>query len=170
MTSTTEPDRALLLDHLGGQRRHVLGIIQGLTDEELHRPVLPSGWTCLGLVHHLALDVERFWFRQVMAGAPEVPDAPTGLADLENAWLVAPDADPSAVLDTYRREVELADAVIATLALDDEPAWWPDFFGDWRADNLREVLLHVITETATHAGHLDAARELVDGRQWMVLT
>ena len=36
-------------------------------------------------------------------------------------------------------------------------------------DNLREVVLHVITETATHAGHLDAVRELIDGRTWMVL-
>jgi hypothetical protein len=39
-----------------------------------------------------------------------------------------------------------------------------------RLDNLREILLHVIAETATHAGHLDAARELIDGRQWIVLT
>jgi uncharacterized damage-inducible protein DinB len=170
MAPNTEPDRALLLDHLSSQRRHILGILEGLTDDQLHQPVLPSGWSCLGLVHHLALDVERFWFRQVMAGVPELPDGPTGLADLENAWLVGPEANATAVLDTYRREVELADAVIGTLSLEDEPAWWPDFFGDWRADNLRDVLLHVITETATHAGHLDAARERVDGRQWMVLT
>jgi len=37
-------------------------------------------------------------------------------------------------------------------------------------DDLREILLHVITETACHAGHLDAARELIDGKQWLVLT
>jgi hypothetical protein len=43
-------------------------------------------------------------------------------------------------------------------------------FGDWRLDNLGDVLMHVIGETATHAGHLDAARELIDGRQWLVLT
>jgi hypothetical protein len=39
-----------------------------------------------------------------------------------------------------------------------------------RLDDLREILLHVIAETACHAGHLDTARELIDGRQWMVLT
>jgi hypothetical protein len=43
-------------------------------------------------------------------------------------------------------------------------------FGDWRLHDLREILLHVITETACHAGHLDAARELIDGRRWLVLT
>ena len=40
------------------------------------------------------------------------------------------------------------------------PASWPSFFGSWRLENMRAVILHVITETACHAGHLDAAREL----------
>ena len=50
-------ERAALLDWLNGQRRHVLGVLQGLPDEDLRRPVLPSKWTCLGLVRHLAVDV-----------------------------------------------------------------------------------------------------------------
>ncbi len=49
------------------------------------------------------------------------------------------------------------------------PAWWPDFFSDFPARPLRRTILHVITETACHAGHLDAARELTDGTQWLVL-
>ena len=49
--------------------------------------------------------------------------------------------------------------------------WRPSSLaGRWRLDNLREVILHVLTETAVHAGHLDAARELIDGRTWLVLT
>jgi len=51
----------------------------------------------------------------------------------------------------------------------DACAWWPDFFGDWRLNNHRDILFHVMTETACHAGHLDAVRELIDGRQWLVL-
>jgi hypothetical protein len=43
----------------------------------------------------------------------------------------------------------------------------PDYFSDWRLRDVREIILHVITETAVHAGHLDAARELLDGRTWM---
>jgi len=75
------------------------------------------------------------------------------------------------VLDADRREIELADAIIAATSLDSAPAWWPeDLFGSWRLDDLREILLHVIAETACHAGHLDAAGELIDGRQWIVLT
>ena len=74
------------------------------------------------------------------------------------------------VLDLYRRECERSDAVLVATDLDAPPQWWPDHFGEWRMDDLREIAMHVVTETACHAGHLDTARELVDGRQWMVLT
>ncbi len=167
-----EPDREriALLDELAAQRRHVLGILDGLDDEALRRPVLPSGWSCVGLVQHLALDVERFWFRQVMPGTPSLEPRPGSLADLEDAWQVDPATPAASVIEGYRRETELADAAIGGLALDAAPGWWPDFFGDYRMDDLREVVLHVIVETAAHAGHLDVVRELLDGRQWMVLT
>lgn len=81
--STREGD--FLLAALHSQRAHVLGAFDGLPDEALRRPVLPSGWTCLGLVQHLALDVERFWFRAVSAG--ESVDLKSGDA----AWQVGPD-------------------------------------------------------------------------------
>ena len=153
-----------LLSSLANQRQHVLGSLEGLSEEDLQRPMLPSQWTCAGLVHHLAIDVERFWFRAVVAGEP-VPGDPG------NAWQVPAGLTAGAVLDLYRREIELADAIIAATPPDSAPAWWPeDLFGSWRLDDLREILLHVIAETACHAGHLDAARELIDGRQWVVLT
>jgi Protein of unknown function (DUF664) len=50
---------SVLLSSVNNQREHVLGILEGLPEDALRRPVLPTGWTCLGLVHHLALDVER---------------------------------------------------------------------------------------------------------------
>jgi hypothetical protein len=56
-----------LLDCLENQRGHVVGILDGLSSEALHQTMLPSEWTSLGLVNHLALDVERFWFRQVVS-------------------------------------------------------------------------------------------------------
>jgi Protein of unknown function (DUF664) len=60
-------ERAALLDCLNDQRSHVLGVMKGLPEEALRRPVLPSGWTCLGMLRHLAVDDERFWFRGVAA-------------------------------------------------------------------------------------------------------
>jgi hypothetical protein len=162
-------ERLVLLDQLASERRHVLGILDGLTEEQLRAPMLPSGWSCASLVQHLALDVERFWFRQVMPGVTDLEPVPGSFADLEDAWVLGP-GPATAILDGYRVEIELADAAIAPLSLDAAPGWWPDFFGDSRMDDLREVILHVISETAAHAGHLDVVRELIDGRQWMVLT
>jgi Protein of unknown function (DUF664) len=151
-----------------GQRRHVLGILEGLGEEELRRPVLPSGWTCLGLVSHLALDIERFWFRAVVAGERIAIEE---LTSTGNAWLVPPDVPAREIFDLYMAQIVLANEVIAATPAHTEPAWWPaGHFGGWRLDCLREILLHVITETACHAGHLDAARELTDGRMWRVLT
>ncbi|MET8329237.1 DUF664 domain-containing protein [Streptomyces sp. NPDC005181] len=99
-----------LLAALEGQRRHVMGILDGLDAEALRRPVLPSGWNCLGLVQQLALDVERFWFRAVVAGEKDLIHA---LDDSENAWQVGPGPAAADVLERYRHETDLADAVIA---------------------------------------------------------
>lgn len=127
--------------------------------------MLPSGWSCLGLVSHLTLDVERFWFRAVVAG--ETVDLPSGAG----GWQVGADTPARAVLEAYRDETALADAVITTTPLDSGPRWWPeDLFGDMPRKDLRQTVLHVLTETARHAGHLDAAAELIDGRSWLVLT
>jgi hypothetical protein len=160
----TSKETTALLETLAGMRAHVLGILDGLPDEALRRPVLPSGWTCLGLVRHLALDDERFWFRAVIAG--ETVDLEKGT----EAWQVSPGVPAGDVFDLYRREAALADAIIAATPLDAAPAWWPaEQFGDWRLNDVREIILHVITETAIHAGHLDAVCELLDGRQWVVI-
>jgi uncharacterized damage-inducible protein DinB len=165
---TKDAERSMLLRYLQGQRQHVLGILEGLDQEALRRPVLPSGWSAVGLVNHLSLDVERLWFRAVVAGDAEAVDEV--MSSTADGWHVD-DAIPAFdVVATYRREIELADAILAGVSLEAEPAWWPaDEFGDWRLQNVRDVLLHVITETACHAGHLDAARELLDGRLWLVL-
>lgn len=157
-----------LLRHLAGQRRHVLGILDGLDDAQLRAPALPSGWSPVGLVQHLTLDVEEFWFSAVLAGDPAAIGAATGGGPAD-AWQVGPQVPAGSVLDRYRAEAERSDAVVRARSLDARPAWWPDFFGDWRLRDLEDLLLHVITETACHAGHLDAARELLDGRRWMVL-
>ena len=156
-----------MLRHLSSQRRHILTQLDDLTDAQLRSAVLPSGWTPLGLVRHLTLSDERYWFDVVMSGAPldYWPDGAN--AD----WLVGPDEAAGDVVDAYRGAITRSDEIIAGLGLDDRPArpeqWWTD--AGLAFPDLRTVLLHVIVETATHAGHLDAARELIDGRQHLVL-
>jgi uncharacterized damage-inducible protein DinB len=164
----TYPEKEALLRQLTAQREHILGATNGLDEAAIRRPVLPSGWSCLGLVNHLAIDVERFWFRAVVKGDHDIISQEADEQD--DAWRARPEVPVEAVFDGYRREIELADAITSSTSLEAPPAWWPDFFGDWRLNTFREILLHVLTETATHAGHLDAACELIDGRTWLILT
>lgn len=149
---------------LTAQREHVLGALDGLCADDLRRAVLPSGWTALGMVQHLAVEVERFWFRGAVAGEPIT------LTHRDEGWQVPADVPGDTILDLYRDEIAKANAIIAATPVDAMPKWWPDFFAGFPPRPLRRTILHVITETATHAGHLDAARELIDGGQWLVLT
>jgi len=159
------PEKDVLLSHLAAQRRHIRKALEGLTDEQLLAAPLPSGWSVIALIHHLAVDDEMFWFRCVL-GADEA-----AIAALDgDGWKPPAGLSPRDVLTLYDTQAEQADRVLATLDLDEAPAWWPDdVFGGWRLCSARAVLLHALTEISCHAGHLDAAVELVDGRQHLVL-
>lgn len=160
MTATHDAyDASTLFLCLGAQQRRVRGILDGLDDHTLRQPVLPSGWSCAGMVQHLTLST-RFWFVEVMAGQQGDP-----AVDDEFHLLV--DSSAATIIESYQDRAQAAVALVRELPLDTPPAWWPDgMFGEWRLDNLHEVLLHVLVETTCHAGHLDAARELIDGRTW----
>ena len=159
-----------LLAALSLTREYVIEDLDGLTDDSLRRPILPSGWTCLGLINHLALDVERFWFQAVIAGDTDaISDVLASSSD--NAWIVGADVSVASVLERYRLNGQRTDQIIASSSLGEAPAWWPEeFFGSWRIDTVRGIVLHSLRETATHAGQLDAVRELLDGHQHVVLT
>ena len=158
-------EKSLLLSYLAAQRRHVLAALDGLDDDAMRRSVLPSGWSPVQLVHHLAVDDERFWVRAVVGGDEA---AQSELSD--NGWQVPPELTVADVLDLYRAEAALSDAVLADMDLDAAPAWWPEFMGERWMESNRAAILHLMVETAAHAGHLDAVRELVDGKQWVVIT
>ncbi|GAA2212617.1 DinB family protein [Nonomuraea monospora] len=160
-------ERETLTGYLDSQRKHVLGILDGLGEGQLREVVLPSGWSPRDLVHHLTWS-EALWFRGAMAADRQVIDT---LVEGEFGWKVPEELSGADVLARYRRTIELSNMVIGATAIDAAPAWWPTKMfgsGSWRLDSLREVLLHVIVDTATHAGQLDAVRELIDGRQWLV--
>jgi hypothetical protein len=169
MPEATSNEQQLLLQYLNRQREHIFEAVDGLAAADLRRPVLPSHWTCVGLVNHLSLDVEHFWFQAVIAGDPSAVEYVAGSSD--NAWDVGIEESVEAVLEGYQRNIARADAIAANCSLDAAPAWWPeDLFGSFRLDSVRAIVLHVITETAAHTGHLDVARELIDGKQHLVLT
>jgi hypothetical protein len=170
MVSSDATEHQALLDALGLSREYLIESLDGLDEDALRRPILPSGWTCLGLINHLALDVERFWFQAVVAGKQDaISDVLATSSD--NAWVVGEDVPVASILANYRLNIEEADEIIVSSSLDGPPAWWPeDFFGSWRIDTVRGIVLHSLRETATHAGQLDAVRELIDGKLHVVLT
>jgi uncharacterized damage-inducible protein DinB len=161
MTIVTESTfTATLLADLAQQHRRVLGVIDGLDDATLRRPVLPSGWSVLSMINHLTGGA-RFWLITVMRGQPD-----TDAVETDDFALPA-GLSAEAIVDTFRRETEAAVAAVRDLPLDAPPGWWPEgWWGGWRLHNLGEILVHLLVETACHAGHLDAARELIDGRTW----
>lgn len=156
------------LASLGEQRRHVLGILEGLGDGELRRPMAPSGWSCLGLVQHLTYDVEHYWARCVVAGESLDFFEAHGFAD-HGAWRVDDGEPAEAVFQRYRDEGERADEIYAATPFDQAPAQSDPWWGSWQVPDVRFIVAHVIAETACHAGHLDVVRELLDGRRWVVL-
>jgi hypothetical protein len=156
--STIDP--ASMLAVIAAQQQRIVATLSGLDEQTMLRSVLPSGWTFAGMVEHLTR-MTTFWFDNVLSGDLFV--APPG-----DDFDVAPEVVVADLVERFVLECERCRDRVIHLSLDREPAWWPvDMFGPWRLESVFEVLLHVTVETATHAGHVDAARELVDGRTWV---
>src|ERR1700733_515166 len=98
MPPSTQAETAVLLTSLDSQRRHVVGIIDELEEVDLRRSLVPSGWTPLGLVQHLTLDVERFWFLAVVAGDQRTIDE---LDRSDDSWRVNAGVPGAAVFEGY---------------------------------------------------------------------
>ena len=141
------------LDHY---RKTILEICEGLSEEQLRRPMVPSGTTLLGMIHHLVY-VERGWFEEGVAGLSV--EYPFDEDDPEADFRVPPDINAGDVFDLYRRQCARSRQILAGARLDDL------IKGEERtADyNVRWVVVHMIEETARHAGHADILRELIDG-------
>jgi hypothetical protein len=152
-------DRAIV-DFLDAQRARALAIVAGLDAEQLATPVLPSGWTPLGLIEHLG-HAERHWFQQVARGAA----APLPWTDEDDAdGPFATPRDAETVFAFYRAQIEESNEVLAATSLETPPVGRHSRRTADQVADLRFIVLHMIEETARHLGHLDAARELLDGR------
>jgi Protein of unknown function (DUF664) len=161
-------EKELLVGHLDAQRQHILSAVGGLTDGQLRQAVLPSGWSLLELFSHLTIGDEHYWFECVVSGSVTLADLPTGpRAD----WLIDPTEPADMIIKRYEVQIERSNAIIAAAGLGTAPAQPDPRWGAWgiQFPDLRSVILHVITETAVHAGHVDAVCELLDGRQWIVM-
>jgi hypothetical protein len=151
--------RRELLEYLEYQRSSVRAIVEGLAEEAWHTPVVASGWTIAGMVKHLG-NAERHWFQEVVAGLQEDQPWDEGRPPYHPAMAFTCDRPSPAVLAYYRAQCERADAIVAGVSLSDAPR---GKHGGDVVPNVREVILPMIEETAAHTGHLEVARELLDG-------
>jgi uncharacterized damage-inducible protein DinB len=154
--------KADLRRYLQVAREALVWKLDGLSDYDIRRPMVPTGTNLLGLVKHVA-SVEAGYFGEVFGRPfPEpIPWIEEGVEPNADMWATA-DESRDDVLAFYRRVWAHSDATIDALALDaeGEVPWWG------AASNpvtLHTILVHMIAETNRHAGHADLVRELIDG-------
>ena len=133
-------------------RHCVIKKTEGLSEEELRRPVVESGTSLLGLVWHL-IDAERYWFGYQLAGE--------GVDDYEFEMKVPDDVTSAHVIAEYRDAIAESDAILANLKSLEERMAIPT--QDDKRHTARWVIAHMTSETVRHAGHADILRELIDG-------
>ena len=136
-------------------RDAVLWKLEGLGDDDLRRQMTPSGTSLLGLVKHLAA-VEYGWFCDTFGR--EAEPLPFDDDDPDADLRVEPDETTADLLAFYGRARAAADRAIDEVGLEETGMAW---FGE--PVTMRWVLIHMVEETARHAGHVDILRELIDG-------
>ncbi|MGY1723564.1 DinB family protein [Blastococcus sp. SYSU DS0533] len=168
--STLTRERADLLETLAVHRGFLRWTVQGLTDEQARRRTTASELTLGGLVKHVAA-TEAGWARFVVEGTEAMapPSDATGADQWTDGFRLLPGETLADVLAGYDEIARRTDDLVRTLPDLDvshplpEAPWFPP--GATRS--ARRVFLHIIAETAQHAGHADILRESLDGQKTM---
>lgn len=161
-------ERADFLRALAKHRNFLRFTVQGLSDEQAASTPTASALCLGGLIKHVT-DVERTWIRFIAEG----PSAHGSLDDFDveehaNSFKLLPGETVDGVLAEYAKVARGTEAFVSNLDNLDavqplpEAPWFEKT--SWSA---RRVLLHLIAETAQHAGHADIIRETIDGQQTM---
>lgn len=148
-----------LLASLREQRQALIEKLEGLTEAQACRVVVPSGWSPLDMANHVRRG-EQYWIEVMMRDA-EVDFDPD---DVRGTWTTPAGLTMSVAVELYRDQCRSSDKfVLEAPSLEMAPARLPNWEVAWHwAQSLRTVLLHLIDETARHAGHMDIAREILE--------
>ena len=157
----TGTEKETLVAFLDYYRELLLDKAGGLTQEQLGTRLSPSTMTLAGMIYHLAV-VEEAWFSENFLG--QTLGEPWSSVDWANdrdwEWDIAPTLEPGLVLGAYREVFERSNEIVAQ-ADSLEQLSVLDAADSKRS--LRWILVHMIEETARHAGHADLIRESIDG-------
>lgn len=154
--------KELLLGFLDYYRSAITRKIEDLTDAQLHTSRLPSGWTPLELLKHL-IYMEQRWLRWGFR-AEQIPD-PHGDQDKPGHWHTSPAETADDLIAALQAVGAQTRAIAGAASLADISAPGGRFSNDdpRPRPTLGWILTYVLQEYARHAGHLDIARELIDG-------
>ncbi len=155
-----------MLARLRSLRGDLLSKLDGLDEYQARRPMTPTGTNLLGLVKHVA-SVELGYFTEVFGRDPgrDLPWFSDDAAPDADLWVPAAESREE-ILDLHHYSARLSDATITELDLDAVglvPWWSPER----QRVTLHQILVHMIVETARHAGHADIIRESIDGQAGM---
>jgi uncharacterized damage-inducible protein DinB len=159
--AATDP-KDVLHYYLQQARDALLWKLDGLSEYDARRPLVPTGTNLLGLVKHVA-SVEAGYLGDTFGRpSPEsLPWSEEGAEANADMWATAEESRES-IVGLYRRVWAHSDQTVAALPLDAPGLvpWWPE---ERRNVTLQTIVVHVIAETNRHCGHADIVRELIDG-------
>jgi len=159
---STATERDALAGFLDRQRDALIRKVQGVSDVDARRAPAASSMSLLGLLKHSTVWEQR-WFQGVVAGMSLTDGWPEHESSIPDADFMVGDEDTVDMwVARYREAAETSRSVVATRELDAACAR-PDIVDC----NVRMVVLHLIEETARHAGHADIIRETLDGSMGM---
>ncbi|MFE1909537.1 DinB family protein [Streptomyces gardneri] len=159
--SPLEGERGELLNALAEQRELLLITVRGIDDAQAAQRTTASELTLGGIVKHLTR-AEQVWTQIIAKGDGELPE---GMLDMEQ-YRMADGETLAGLLEHYAAAVRMTeDALVGLPDLDrsvplPRTPWSPPETVYW---SVRRILLHLIRETAQHAGHADIIREALDG-------
>jgi uncharacterized damage-inducible protein DinB len=160
--ATTTSERESLGQYLDYQRETILLKTDGLTKEQLAQKIPSSALTLAGILYHLALVEESWLAEEFLGGQPREDFAGIDWeADPNYEFRTALDKEPDWLRRRYREACDRSRQVFAGAASLDEVSVRP--LRNGKPFTLRWVILHLIEETARHAGHADLLREAIDG-------
>jgi uncharacterized damage-inducible protein DinB len=172
MTSNLDGERADILAGLGSARHFLRFTTRDLTDEQARQRTTASELTLGGLIKHVAA-TEQGWADFILEGPSAMSDfsamTEADVARWTDGFRLLPEETLAGVLADYEKVARRTDDLVASLPDLDaahplpKAPWFPP--GETRS--ARRVFLHIIAETAQHAGHADIIRESLDGAKSM---
>jgi hypothetical protein len=160
-------ERDDLLESLAAHRGFLIHTVQGITDDQARQRLTVSELTLGGLIKHVAM-TEKGWADFVVDGPVTMAMTEDSYAEHADGFVLREDETLAGVLAEYEKIAARTDELVRTCDLDaEQPLPEAPWFPPNATRSARRVFVHIVGETAQHAGHADILRESLDGQKTM---